>query len=208
MKLNVNPNRMELIKLRRRLVLARRGHKLLKDKRDELMRIFMEMFENVYRRRILLEEKFYNIFRRYKYARAAMSQVEFEAATVWKESSVEFIAAQKPLLNLRVPDYKMTISGSYVWWAPPFAPLELNETFIKIMEEILPEIVSLAADEKSLRLLAEEIERTRRRVNALEYVLIPNLIDTIRYISMRLSENERSEQVRLMKVKEIVRRGL
>jgi len=217
--LNVNPNRMELIKLRRRLILARRGHKLLKDKRDELMRIFMEMFEEVYGRRLELEKNFFKAFRLFKYARAQMGVSGFKAATVWKDISVKFEARLKPLLNLRVPDYNIAIDGAadgvsssnsegnpagFVWWDPSYVPLEMEETFI-MMKEIIPAMVRLAADEKSLRLLAEEIERTRRRVNALEYVLIPNLIETIRYISMRLSENERSEQVRLMKVKDIVR---
>ncbi len=110
----------------------------------------------------------------------------------------------KSLLSLRAPEYKIDVEGDPVSWSAASAPAELDEALLGF-KDFIPRLARLASDEKTLMLLAEEVERTRRRVNALEYVLMPNLSETIRYISMRLSENERSDQVRLMKVKDIVR---
>ncbi len=204
MRLNINPNRMELIKLKKRLVLARRGHKLLKDKQDELMRNFMELFERVYKERFETEKEYSAIKKAHTLASSVMNQAEIFAATVWKKISIKFESVLKQLFNLRVPDYKIEITGEAIWWSPSYVPMELDDIFERF-KNFLPRFVKLAGDEKTLRLLAEEIERTRRRVNALEYILIPNILETIKYISMRLSENERSDLVRLMKVKEIVR---
>lgn len=195
---------MELFKLKRRLVLARRGHKLLKDKQDELMRIFMELFEKVYKERLGVEEQFAKIFASYVCVRSGMSPAEFKAATVWKKIDIKFSASQAPLFNLRVPKYEFEINGEPIWWSSSYVPLEMDNVFEEL-KNYLPRLIKLAEGEKTLRLLAEEIERTRRRVNALEYILIPNLIETIKYITMRLSENERADLVRLMKVKDIVR---
>ncbi|MDI6756802.1 MAG: V-type ATP synthase subunit D [Endomicrobiia bacterium] len=204
MRLNVNPNRMELIKLRRRLVLARRGHKLLKDKRDELMRIFMEMFERVFAERAAIDEMFARIMATFRFARAAMFPGEFISATSSSDMTHKFSTSEKSLLSLRVPEYKIEIEGDPVSWSAASAPTELSEAFWGL-RDFIPRLARLSSDEKTLELLAEEVERTRRRVNALEYVLMPNLVETIRYISMRLAENERSDQVRLMKIKDIVR---
>ncbi len=195
---------MELFKLRKRLALARRGHKLLKDKQDELMRIFMELFEVVFKERLETESQFSNLYKEFNIAASQISPQKLFVATLWKKIEIKFAATLKPLFNLRVPDYEINISGEPIWWSPSYAPLELDNSFEKL-KSFIPKILKLAQDEKKLRLLAQEIERTRRRVNALEYVLIPNLLETIKYISMRLSENERSDLARLMKVKEIVR---
>jgi V/A-type H+-transporting ATPase subunit D len=195
---------MELIKLRRRLVLARRGHKLLKDKRDELMRIFMEMFERVFKEREALDEMFASLMAAFRFARASMSPSEFVSAIASSEAAVKFSMSTKSLLSLRAPEYKIDVEGDPVSWSAASAPAELDEALLGF-KDFIPRLARLASDEKTLMLLAEEVERTRRRVNALEYVLMPNLSETIRYISMRLSENERSDQVRLMKVKDIVR---
>jgi V/A-type H+-transporting ATPase subunit D len=164
----------------------------------------MEMFERVFKERQTLDAMFAALMAAFRTARASMSPTEFVSAVSSSEVAVKFSMSSKSLLSLRTPVYKIDVEGDPVSWSAASAPAELDEAFIGF-GDFIPRLARLASDEKTLALLAEEVERTRRRVNALEYVLMPNLAETIRYISMRLSENERSDQVRLMKVKDIVR---
>lgn len=201
MKLKVNPNRMELLRLRRRLSLAERGHKLLKDKLEELMRQLLEAS----RRLAELHEKVDREFEIITGATAAVrvAQPASEIAELLGDGQLEFSVEKGRLLNLVVPEFQL------VGFEPGAYDLFLTESeldvAVKHFKKILPELLEFCSLWKKLELLAHEIEVTRRRVNALEYILIPSLKETIHSISSRLEEIERSYQVQLMRVKEIVR---
>ncbi|MBM3253206.1 MAG: V-type ATP synthase subunit D [Candidatus Omnitrophica bacterium] len=203
MRLSVNATRMELLRLRKRLLLARRGNKLLRDKQEELMRRFLGFIGELKTLRKELEEKLIRIFRLcihigmnlpgYKMKNIGLSQTE--KPTIKK--------SENRIMNITAPRFEIeNIPNPYVYSLIE-TPFEMD-SFAQAMNEIMPRIVKLAQIESSLILLSEELEKTRRRVNALEYVLIPNITETIKYITMRLSELERSNLVRLMRVKELI----
>jgi V/A-type H+-transporting ATPase subunit D len=200
MRLNVNPNRMELLRLRRRLGLAERGHKLLKDKLEELMRQFLENIRQLSELQRRVSQTLNKAFLSFALARSGSPLAELERMV--PEGGLFLEARRKRILNLAIPDFEVR--------ALEVADVDLLNTEsefdigIKKMREVLPELLEMASLWKAAELLSADIEVTRRRVNALEYILIPNLKETIAYISSRLDEMERSFQVQLMRVKEIL----
>jgi len=205
MRLAVNPTRMELLKLKKRLILARRGHKLLKDKQDELMRNFLSLIEEIKELRLTVEIELFQAYGSFLIARSTMGREFLDEALMFSQLETNLEVTYVPLLNLRVPSYKLRMEGDYFSYGLLTTSMELDRA-LKSYRELIPKMVELAEKERTLEMLSYEIERTRRRVNALEHILIPNILETISYISMKLEELERSNLTRLMKIKDIVRR--
>ncbi len=203
MILKVNPNRMELLKLRRRLVLARRGHKLLKDKQEELMRQFMALVAEAKKMRERVEEDLLTAYRAFFFARLETFDPEMERALAFSRKTVVLKSRIVPLMNLRIPYFEVEMSGNF-----SHGFLESTgdlDRALNILSDIFPRLIHSAQAEKHISMLAAELERTRRRVNALEHILIPSLEETIKFIGNKLNELERGNLTRLMKVKDIVR---
>lgn len=200
MRLNVNPNRMELLRLRRRLGLAERGHKLLKDKLEELMRQFLENIRRLSELQRRVSRMLNKVFLSFALARSGGSLAGLEQMI--PEGGLVLEAQRRRVLNLAIPDFKVqALEVAEVDLLNTESELDIG---IKKMREVLPELLEMASLWKAAELLSVDIEVTRRRVNALEYILIPNLKETVSYISSRLDEMERSYQVQLMRVKEIL----
>jgi len=202
-RLRVNPNRMELLKLRRRLLIARRGHKLLKDKFDELMKPFLALLNETKGLRFEVERDLAEAYHLFAMARSEISTLEVEEALSFPQASTEVSFRKENLVSVTIPRFDVEITGTIDCYGLASTPALFDESLMRF-KEILPRMVALAEKEKAARLLAEEIEKTRRRVNALEYVLIPQLEETVRYITMKLDEFERANLTRLMKIKEMV----
>ncbi len=201
MRLSVNPNRMELMRLRRRLVLAERGHKLLKDKLEEIMRRFLEIMRNLFALQEKVRLKTDKVFLSFALVRAKHS--EQELAKLIPEGELILETQTEKVFNLAIPKFKIKeLKISDYDFLQTEAELDVG---LRQAEEMLEDLAEMARLWKAVELLAHEIEATRRRVNALEHILIPNIKETISYISSRLEEMERSYQVQLMRVKEIVR---
>jgi V/A-type H+-transporting ATPase subunit D len=201
MRLNVNPNRMELMRLRRRLGLAERGHKLLKDKLEELMRQFLDNIRRLSELQAGVSGKLNKIFLAFAVARTRNSLLELEQWLPAGRLTVE--TARTRILNLAIPRFEVKEMETADYdLLNTEAELDIG---LRKTREVMPELLEMARLWKAVELLSIEIEVTRRRVNALEYILIPNIKETIGYISSRLEEMERSYQVQLMRVKEIVR---
>ncbi len=204
---NVNPTRMELTKLKRKLVTARRGHKLLKDKRDELMRQFLEMVRENKALREKVEAGIESANKNFALARSLMSDEAVRVAFMAPKQKVSLEVDSKNIMSVDVPLYSFQTrtndSNDIYSYGFAFTSADLDDA-VKELSDILPDMLKLAETEKSCQLLAAEIEKTRRRVNALEHVMIPNMEESIKYITMKLDENERSSQSRLMKVKDMM----
>ncbi|MBN1233184.1 MAG: V-type ATP synthase subunit D [Candidatus Coatesbacteria bacterium] len=205
MEIKVSPNRMVLLQLKKQLSMAIRGHKLLKDKQDELMRKFISFIQNYRSRREAIDEMLAEGYRKFLGARAIMSRIELFNATEALPNQIEIKTDEIRIMNTRVPVIELVSMKSHKNYSTITTSASLDAS-LKDFSEILPVIIKLAELEKRIEILAIELERTRRRVNALEYVLIPTLEDTIHEISMKLGENERATLTRLMKIKDIVRR--
>jgi V/A-type H+-transporting ATPase subunit D len=201
MRLSVNPNRMELMRLRRRLVLAERGHKLLKDKLEEIMRRFLEIMHNYFDLQEGISKKMDKAFLSFALARTGNSFDELD--NLLPEGKLSLEVREEKIFNLTIPsfDIKQSEMADYDLFNTD-AELDIG---LKKTRELLEDLTEMARLWKAVELLSQEIEATRRRVNALEHILIPNIKETISYISSRLDEMERSYQVQLMRVKEIVR---
>jgi V/A-type H+-transporting ATPase subunit D len=208
MEIRVNPTRMELNRLKGRFKMAQRGHKLLKDKRDELMRKFLELIRENKRLREKVEKELSRSFANFLLASAVMSSETLEEAIMYPKARVEVEVTTKNLMSVHVPKFsEPPDAGDADAYPYGFATTSAElDTSIAALSEALPHLLRLAELEKAVYLLAEEIDKTRRRVNALEHVLIPQLQRTIKYISMKLDENERGALTRLMKIKDIVRK--
>jgi V/A-type H+-transporting ATPase subunit D len=203
-RLNVNPNRMELSRLKKRLVVAIRGHKMLKDKQDALIKAFLERAREGKALREEIERELANCYGDFVLARAQTLPQMLEQALMIPGSKCSLGVDWQNVMSVYVPQYSVKQDGQPVNYGFASTPGVLDialDHFTKLISRLL----ELAAKEKAIRLMAGEIERTRRRVNALEYVMIPNFTETIRYIAMKLDEQERSTLSRLMKIKEIVR---
>mgnify|MGYP002626720842 FL=1 len=200
---------MELTNLKRKLATARRGHKLLKDKRDELMRRFMEMVRENKALRKKVEEKIAHANAHMALARSVMGDAEIEAALMIPMQEMEVDVAEKNVMSVLIPQYTTSLrssDGADIYpYGFAFTSSELDGA-VRYLSDILPELIKLAELEKSCQLMAAEIEKTRRRVNALEHVMIPQYEETIRYITMKLDENERGNTTRIMKVKDMMLR--
>ncbi len=206
-KKQVNPTRMELTRQKRKLVTATRGHKLLKDKRDELMRQFLELVRVNKDLRETVEEGLGRSARNFALARATMQDAVLDTALLAPSQEVEMDVDDKNVMSVMVPQftYKMRSADESKMYSYglSFTSSDLDSA-VKSVADVLPDMLKLAEVEKSCQLMAAEIEKTRRRVNALEYVMIPGLQETIKFITMKLDENERSSQIRLMKVKDMM----
>lgn len=200
----VNATRMELLRLKKRLQLASRGHKLLKDKRDELMRLLLEIIDEVKEMRLSVEKEFNSILESFVLAKARMGPFQVEQALLMPSKKISVSVSEKNLMSVRVPEFSKEVSGDIISYGMLNTSGNIDialDEFDRFIEDLL----SLAEKEKAVHMMASEIEETRRRVNALEYRLIPDLQEAIKYITMKLDENERASIVRLMKVKDIVR---
>lgn len=203
----VNPTRMELTRLKKKLVTASRGHKLLKDKRDELMRQFLDMARENMELRKKVEAGIKAANTGFAIAKAGMNEQTLSTALMAPKQEVRIALGDRNVMSVDIPvyDYKTKSANSNDIYSYGFAFTsgELDDA-VKSLSDILPDMLRLAEVEKSCQMLAAEIEKTRRRVNALEHVIIPETREGIKYISMKLDENERSTQVRLMKVKDMM----
>lgn len=204
---HVNPTRMELTRLKRKLVTAVRGHKLLKDKRDELMRQFLDLVRKNRVLRAKVEEGIRSANQNFVLARAGMPDEAVNVALMAPKQEVYLETDKRNVMSVEVPvlHYKTRTSDANDIYSYGFAFTsgDLDDA-VKSLADLLPDMLSLAEIEKSCQLMASEIEKTRRRVNALEHVMIPELQENIKYITMKLDENERSTQIRLMKVKDMM----
>lgn len=205
--LNVNPTRMELSQLRRRLTTATRGHKLLKDKQDELVRQFILLAKENQALRIKMEKAVQEGMERYVLASSSMADTILEEAFAIPLNKISLDVQSRTIMNMEVPVLNEVYeedgneeSFSY-GFVSTTSELDLS---LRHLESILPLMLQLAEIEKTCQLMSDEIERTRRRVNALEYMTIPNLTETITYIERTLAEGERSNITRIMKVIDII----
>ena len=205
--LNVNPTRMELPNLKRKLVTARRGHKLLKDKRDELMRRFLELVRENKALRLEVEEGIRQANMHMAIARSVMSDEALDVALMMPSQRMDVEVTEKNIMSVIVPQFEAKLKaakdGEIYSYGYAFTSCDLDDA-VKALSDIMPDLLRLAEIEKTCQLLAAEIEKTRRRVNALEHVMIPQYEETIKYITMKLDENERSATTRLMKIKDMM----
>lgn len=205
--MNVNPTRMELTNLKRKLVTARRGHKLLKDKRDELMRQFLSLVKQNKELRQKVENGVKQANAHMAIARGVMDDESLEVALMMPSQKISLDISFQNVMSVIVPKFKTKLktakNGEIYSYGYAFTSTELDSA-VKALSDIMPDMIKLAEIEKQCRLMASEIEKTRRRVNALEHVMIPQYEDTIRFITMKLEENERSTTTRLMKVKDMM----
>jgi len=203
----VNPTRMELQKQKKKLTTAVRGHKLLKDKRDELMRQFMDMVRENMAVRQRVEEAIHKANVNFVVARAGMSEEILEEALMSPKQEVILHASTRNVMSVDIPvyNYKTRTADANDIYSYGFAYTSGDMDYaVKSLADALPDMMKLAELEKACQLMASEIEKTRRRVNALEHVIIPETQANIKYITMKLDENERSTQIRLMKVKDMM----
>ncbi len=205
MRLSVGATRMQLMKLRHRLGVARRGHKLLKDKQEELMRQILGLIAEIRTHRIRVERETGRVLGRLALARSAFDPRFFDEAVMVPTRKIRVRVETRNILNIRVPVFRKEVSGDL--WCYGFAKTsgELDLGLLEL-EKLIDSLLVLAEKEKTLELLAGEMEKTRRRVNALEFVLIPDIEETVKFITLKLAENERGELTRLMRVKEIIRK--
>ena len=201
------PTRMELSRLKKKLATATRGHKLLKDKRDELMRQFLDIVREC---KVLREKVELNIEKANKnisIARSFMQREVLETALLMPKQGIEIEVSEKNIMSVDIPVFKSKMRTDNLYdvfsYGYAFTNSDLDNGILAL-SEVLPDILKLSEKENAAKILADEIEKTRRRVNALEHVMIPELQHNIRFISMKLDENERSSQARLMKVKDMM----
>jgi len=207
-KLNVSPTRMNLTTLKKRLETSTRGHKLLKDKQDELMRRFISIIKENKRLREEVEEELSGSFKDFLLASAFISPEILEEAIMFPTQKINLEIKTKNVMSVEIPEMEFKVEktseeGSIYPYGYAQTTADVDDAIDKL-NKIMQKLLELAQIEKSVQLMASEIESTRRRVNALEYKTIPDLQDTIRYIVSKLDENERANITRLMKVKDII----
>ncbi len=203
----VNPTRMELANQKARLATAQRGHKLLKDKRDELMRQFLDLVQENMDLRLKVEKGIRAANVNFVIAKAGMSEETLKTALMAPKQEVYLDTDKKNVMSVEIPvlEYKTRTSDANDIYSYGFAFTSSDlDGAVKSLADVLPDMLRLAEVEKSCQLMSSEIEKTRRRVNALEHVIIPEAEENIKYITMKLDENERSTQIRLMKVKDLM----
>lgn len=204
---NVSATRMELTRLKKKLKTATRGHKLLKDKRDELMKQFLDVVRENRALRARVEEALMKAHGSFTVVSALMSSEMLEQSLMYPKQSVDLDMTFKNIMSVNVPEYHFTTknadSGDIYPYGFATTSCELDGA-VDALSSVFQDMLKLAQIEKTSQLLAEEIEKTRRRVNALEYVVIPQTQESIKYISMKLEENDRNTTIRLMKVKDML----
>ena len=203
----VNPTRMELTRLKKKLVTAVRGHKLLKDKRGELMRQFLDKVRENKALREEVETALVSANQNFMLARAGMPDEMLNTALLAPKQELTISAGTQNVMSVEIPDFDFKTrtpdQNDMYSYGFAFTTGDLDDAILSL-SEVFPKMLKLAEVEKSCQLMAAEIEKTRRRVNALEHVMIPELQTNIKYITMKLDENERSTQIRLMKVKDMM----
>lgn len=205
--MNVNPTRMELTRLKKQLTTAVRGHKLLKDKRDELMRQFLEKIRENKLLRERVEAGIREAHSHFVLASAVMQKEALDAALLSPKQEITLETATRNVMSVDIPVFEAKTRTSeeadMYSYGFAFTSFELDDAVLRL-SELLPDMLRLAECEKATQLMASEIEKTRRRVNALEHVMIPRYQETIHFITMKLEENDRSSRTRLMKVKDMM----
>lgn len=203
----ITPTRMVLNQLKGRLKTAARGHKLLKDKRDELMRQFLDLVRQTRDLRDKVERELENCNAHFVNASAVMSKQALDGALLSPKQQVNLEIGSKNVMSVEIPQFesenRTADKGDIFPYGFAFTSFELDDAVMSL-EKVLPDLILLAQYEKSCELMSAEIEKTRRRVNSLEHVMIPRYQETIKYISMKLEENDRSSRTRLMKVKDML----
>lgn len=204
-RLNVNPTRMELTNLKKQLSTSIRGHKLLKDKQDEMIRQYMQLIKENKELRHHVEEELSLILSKFKVASFKSSPESMTEALMVPSKSISLSISSKVIMNIPVPKINIADESKKIdlTYGLAFTPVELDDTVIRL-SSLLTDLVKLAEIEKTCDMLSSEIEKTRRRVNAIEFVMIPSYEETIHFITMKLDDNERSNTIRLMKSKEII----
>ncbi len=201
------PTRMELTRLKKKLVTAVRGHKLLKDKRDELMRQFLDLAKENMELRKAVEKGIRKANANFVTAKASMPEEALHTALMAPKQEFYLEAERKNVMSVEIPVFEYrtrTADPNDIYsYGFAFTSGDLDDA-VRSLADVLPQMLELAEKEKACQLLAAEIEKTRRRVNALEHVMIPETQESIRYITMKLDENERSSQIRLLKVKDMM----
>ncbi len=202
--MNVNPTRMEMKRLQARLRTATRGHKLLKDKTDEMIRRFIELAEENKRLREQTEQELCDALNVFAEARSDTDARVTDEAILMPSRHISLVCGKRRVMGIDVPSMEVSDSGGELY---PYGFLTVTDKLddsLRGLNNVLVKLVRLAETEKTCNMLAEEIEKNKRRVNALENIMIPQLTETIRYIKMKLDESERAATVRLMKVKDII----
>ena len=203
----INPTRMELTRLKTRLKTAQRGHKLLKDKRDELMKQFMDVMRENRALRQKVEQELLQAYGAFTAASALMSPEMLEQALLLPKNHVSLDMSFQNIMSVDVPRYSFSTAQHEAGDIYPYAFAQTSgelDDAVRVLSGVFTDLLRLAEIEKTAQLLSDEIEKTRRRVNALEYVKIPEMQANIKYIVMKLDENERANTIRLMKVKDLV----
>jgi V/A-type H+-transporting ATPase subunit D len=195
---------MQLLRLKRRGGIARRGHKLLKDKQDELMRIILELIHKIKETRLKIEDDLRRAFGYFYFASSKQMPKATDEALLGTTKTIDIDYSTERVLNLHIPKFSKSIGGQLISYGFLSTSGDLDLALLEI-DQLIAQLLDLAELEKTLELLAAEIEKTRRRVNALEYILIPSIDETIKFINLKLSEIERGDLTRLMRVKDIVR---
>ena len=205
--MNVNPTRMQLTKLKKQLTTAIRGHKMLKDKRDKLMRQFLDLVRETKDLREQVERELENCNAHFVNASAVMSKQSLDGSLLSPKQQINVEVSSKNVMSVDIPQFETSTrtsdSGDIFPYGFAFTSFELDDA-VTSLDNVLPDLIKLAQYEKSCELMSAEIEKTRRRVNSLEHVMIPRYQETIKYIAMKLEENDRSSRTRLMKVKDML----
>lgn len=203
----ITPTRMELNRLKKKLKTATKGHKLLKDKRDELMRQFMDMARENMRLRLKVEAGIKAANTNFVIAKAGMSEEILHTALMAPKQEIYLETGTRNVMSVNIPTYEAktrTADNNDMYsYGFAFTSIDLDDA-VKSLADIMPDMIKLAETEKACQLMASEIEKTRRRVNALEHVVIPQCQENIKYISMKLDENDRSTTSRLLKVQDMI----
>jgi V/A-type H+/Na+-transporting ATPase subunit D len=202
---NVNATRMELLRLRKRIALAKRGHRLLSEKRDEISRQLIRIARDIQPLRQKVESELLQTFRRFMLARATMEPEDAKAALAVPTKKFKMAIEFASVMNVKVPRLLKNIEGEIICYGYAYTSGELDVALLSL-ERAFDSLIELAEKEKQARLLAVELQMTRRRVNVLEYVVIPEIEETIKFITDKLSEAERDNISRLMKITDIIRK--
>lgn len=203
MRMRFSPTRMELLRLRKRWSLATRGHRLLKEKVEGLIRQFTPLVSQYVELRSRVILRLWNVLEGFSLASAVSSEEQITRALVECQGQASLTHAIREIMNVRIPVFSLEAFGLELSYSFVDTPVELDQAIVEL-QEVFPELLALAGLEETLRKLAKEIEKTRRRVNALEYVLIPQLEEGIRGITRKLDEMERGTRTQLMKIKDML----
>jgi V/A-type H+-transporting ATPase subunit D len=204
MAIQVNATRMELLRLKRRLNIAKRGHKLLKQKQDELLRVIQKTISLLASMRKEVEEELIKALRQFFLAQAYQDKDIFEGSFVLLDTDIELSMEKEKFMNVPLPKYQKSLKGEIVSYGFAMTSPTLDVALTSLMR-VFERLIEMAQLEKRITLLAEEMDKTRRRVNALEYILIPEIGGTVREINMKLEEREREKNSRLMVIKDVIR---